>query len=163
MTSDRLRFYVHEHHASRLHWDLRLEMEGVLRSWAVPKGPSMDPEVRRLAILVEDHDLAYGEFEGVIPPGAYGAGVVMLWDEGTYKCQEGDPGRAFRKGKMTLVLYGQKLRGEFHLVRLARGGGAQWLFFKARDAFAQPGFDPRGTRSVKTGRTVEEIARNALP
>jgi len=151
------RFVVQEHHARSVHWDLRLEMEGVLRSWAVPKGPSLDPADKRLAVLVEDHPLEYGGFEGVIPPGNYGAGTVMLWDRGTYTCVEGDPAEAFRRGKLTLTLAGEKLRGEFHFVRTKRNNGRDWLLFKGKDAFAVAGYTPSGTRSVKTGRPIEAV------
>lgn len=157
-THGRPRFVVQEHHARRVHWDLRLEMEGVLRSWAIPKGPSLDPSDKRLAVLVEDHPLEYGEFEGVIPPGNYGAGSVMLWDRGTYECLEGDPAEAFRRGKLTLIFHGEKLKGEFHFVRTKRNEGRDWLLFKGKDEFARPGYSPLGTRSVKTGRTIDEIA-----
>jgi bifunctional non-homologous end joining protein LigD len=152
------RFVVQEHDASRRHWDLRLEMEGVLRSWAVPKGPSLDPADKRLAVLVEDHPIEYGEFEGVIPPGNYGAGTVMLWDRGAYACREGDPAAAFRAGKLTLDCFGEKLRGEFHFVRTKRNAGRDWLLFKGKDRFAVSGYSPLGTRSVKSGRSIEEIA-----
>ncbi len=151
------RFIVQEHHARRVHWDLRLEMEGVLRSWAIPKGPSLDPADKRLAVLVEDHPLEYGEFEGVIPEGNYGAGTVMLWDRGTYACREGDPAEAFRRGKLTLDLSGSKLRGEFHFVRTKRNEGRDWLLFKGKDAFAASGYSPTGARSVASGRSIEEI------
>ena len=152
---------VQEHHARNVHWDLRLEMEGALRSWAVPKGPSLDPSDKRLAVLVEDHPIEYGEFEGVIPPGNYGAGTVMLWDRGAYSCREGDPVEAFRAGKLTLDCFGETLRGEFHFVRTKRNAGRDWLLFKGKDAFAVSEYSPAGTRSVKTGRTIEEIAADA--
>ncbi len=154
---DRPRFVVQEHHARRVHWDLRLEMEGVLRSWAVPKGPSLDPAEKRLAVLVEDHPLEYAEFEGIIPEGHYGAGTVMVWDSGTYACREGPPAEAFRRGKMTLVFFGEKLRGEFHFVRTKRNEGRDWLLFKGKDEFAASGASPLGTRSAASGRSIEEI------
>ncbi len=158
----RLRFIVQEHHARRRHWDFRLEMEGVLRSWAIPKGPSMDPAVRRLAVLVEDHPLDYGDFEGVIPEGRYGAGAVMIWDRGTYEIADGaDPAEAFRRGKMTFTLYGERLRGAFHLIHLSRAGSeAQWLLSKKQDASAITGWEPGDQRSATTGRTIEEIRQD---
>ena len=152
-----VRFVVQEHHARNIHWDLRLEMEGVFRSWAIPKGPSLDPADKRLAVLVEDHPIEYGDFEGVIPPGNYGAGTVMLWDRGTYECLEGDPAEAFRRGKLTLLFTGEKLRGEFHFVRTKRNNGRDWLLFKGKDEFASPAYSPVGTRSVKTGRAIDAI------
>ncbi len=151
-------FVVQEHHARRVHWDLRLEMEGILRSWAIPKGPSLDPADKRLAVLVEDHPLEYGGFEGIIPEGHYGAGTVMLWDQGEYECREGDPAEAFRRGKLTLDFFGSKLRGEFHFVRTKRNEGRDWLLFKGKDEYATSGYSPSGTRSVESGRSIEEIA-----
>jgi bifunctional non-homologous end joining protein LigD len=154
------RFVVQEHHATRLHWDLRLEMAGVLRSWAIPKGPSLDPADKRLAVLVEDHPIEYGDFEGVIPPGNYGAGTVLLWDRGTYTCREGDPASAFERGKLTIDFAGRRLRGEFHFVRTKRNNGRDWLLFKGKDQYVQPGFVPVGLKSVASGRTIEEIAED---
>lgn len=154
----RPRFVVQEHHARRVHWDLRLEMEGVYRSWAVPKGPSLDPHDKRLAVRVEDHPLEYGGFEGVIPEGNYGAGTVMLWDQGEYECREGDPAEAFRRGKLTLDFFGSRLRGEFHFVRTKRNNGRDWLLFKGKDEYAVSGHSPSGGRSVESGRSIDEIA-----
>jgi bifunctional non-homologous end joining protein LigD len=138
--SEGLRFVVHEHKATRLHYDFRLEMGGVLRSWAVPKGPSMNPADKRLAVMVEDHLVEYIDFEGIIPEGSYGAGQVVVWDQGTYEAnQPGDPEAQLRSGKFTFTLKGKKLKGAFTLARFARGQtGKEWLLRKKRDGFADP-------------------------
>ena len=156
----KLRFVVQEHHATRLHWDFRLEMNGTLKSWAVPKGPTFDPNEKRLAVPVEDHPLDYMDFEGVIPKGNYGAGTVMVWDRGTYESLEGDPQKGYDSGKLAVRLAGKKLRGEFHLVRTKLGGETQWLMFKKRDADAVDGWTlPQPSRSATSGRTIDEISR----
>lgn len=128
-------FVVHEHHAQHLHFDLRLEMDGVLKSWAVPKGPSMDPADKRLAILVEDHDLSYAAFEGDIAPGSYGAGAVYVWDTGAYSISAG----SLTEGKMSLVFDGAVLKGAFSFFQL-KGQKGQWLLVKKHDHDAVPGF-----------------------
>ncbi len=127
------RFVVHEHHASHLHWDFRLEHDGVLKSWAVPKGPSMNPADKRLAIEVEDHPLAYGDFEGTIPEGRYGAGEVIIWDRGEFE-PLGDMTAALAAGNVPFRLHGKKLTGLFALVKLKRGeSGREWLLMKKRE------------------------------
>ncbi len=158
------RFVVQRHHASRLHYDFRLEMEGVLKSWAVPKGPSLDPADKRLAMMVEDHPVSYFDFEGVIPPGNYGAGTVMVWDIGTWE-PLGDASAMLKKGDLKFQLNGKKLHGSFVLahMRSRRPGskGTEWLLIKHRDEQVVPGFDiddPELNRSVLTGRTMDEIA-----
>ncbi len=128
-------FVVHEHHASRLHFDFRLEMEGVLVSWAVPKGPSMNPFDKRLAIHVEDHALSYASFEGIIPENHYGAGAVYIWDSGTYELVSG----GVRGGRIEFVLRGQKLEGAFVLVRM-KDKEKEWLLIKTKDHFEDPSF-----------------------
>ena len=129
------RFVVHEHHSSHLHFDFRLEMGGVLRSWAVPKGPSMNPGEKRLAIEVEDHPLEYIDFEGIIPEGMYGAGAVVIWDEGTYELTTDE------RDKIEFIIHGKKLRGKFDLVRFkGRGREKQWLLIKHEDRYASPGW-----------------------
>ena len=134
------RFVVHEHKASRLHYDFRLETGGVLKSWAVPKGPSMNPADKRLAVMVEDHPLEYFDFEGVIPKGSYGAGPVVVWDHGTYEVVEaGDPEAQLKSGKFAFILKGQKLKGGFALARFARSQtGKEWLLMKKKDGHADP-------------------------
>lgn len=159
------RFSVQRHLARRLHYDFRLEMGGVLKSWAVPQGPTLDPSVKRLAVMVEDHPLDYGDFEGNIPAGNYGAGSVMLWDRGTYELLgEGTAEEQLERGDLKFRLHGTKLKGAFALVRMkGRGKGNEWLLIKKRDEAAQAGWDPETFAwSVATGRTQEEIAR-ALP
>lgn len=133
-----LGFMVHEHHASHLHYDFRLEMGGVLKSWAIPKGPSMNPQDKRLAIMVEDHPLDYAKFEGIIPQGHYGAGAVIIWDQGQYVPLEAEqPERQLEKGRMGFILKGEKLRGGFALTFLRGKGRNQWLLIKKRDDMAE--------------------------
>lgn len=132
-----MKFVIHEHHATRLHYDFRLEIAGVLKSWAIPKGPSMNPSDKRLAVMVEDHLLEYGDFEGIIPQGLYGAGSVLIWDSGEFET-DGDPEIALRQGKLRFTLNGRKLKGGFSLVLMrGRGTGKQWLLIKTQDSFAQ--------------------------
>lgn len=159
-----LRFVIQKHAASHLHFDFRLELDGVMKSWAVPKGPSLDTSVRRLAMEVEDHPISYNTFEGTIPKGQYGGGTVMLWDRGHYVPADGkvDSLRAgMEKGRLDIVMLGERLKGAFTLVRSNREEGRpQWLLFKRSDDFADAGRDivQEETTSVVTGRTMEEIA-----
>lgn len=161
-------FVVQKHSARRLHYDFRLEMEGVLRSWAVPKGPSLDPAQKHLAVMVEDHPLDYGNFEGIIPAGNYGAGAVIVWDRGTYRAVSppGDVAASIRDGKVDVELHGYKLHGAFTMVRTRgmpkRGASDKenWLLIKKRDAWASTE-DLPAMRSVLSGLTVEEMAASA--
>jgi bifunctional non-homologous end joining protein LigD len=168
--SPKLAYVIQKHAASRLHFDLRLELDGVMKSWAVPKGPSLDPAVKRLAIQVEDHPIEYNAFEGSIPRGEYGGGTVMIWDRGSYTAaaDTDDPEAAlregYRKGDFKFVLKGKRLKGSWVLVRTrGRSGGErrdQWLLIKHRDEAADPQTDPVAEylTSAKSGRTMEEIA-----
>ncbi len=165
-TSQGLEFVVQKHDASRLHYDLRLELDGVLKSWAVPKGPSVKPGVRRLAMETEDHPMEYGGFEGVIPAGQYGGGTVMLWDRGVW-VPEGDPTEAYREGRLRFRLEGEKLFGTWVLTRMKRREGEKkdgWLLIKSRDAAARGADDEEITDerplSVATGRDLDEIAND---
>jgi bifunctional non-homologous end joining protein LigD len=160
-----LTFCVQRHHASHLHYDLRLECGGTLKSWAVPKGPTLDPADKRLAMMVEDHPIEYGGFEGVIPKGNYGAGSVMLWDRGTYDLLgDATAEEQLARGDFKFHLHGEKINGDFALVRTKRGRGNEWLLLKKKDQFATPGWDPEDHAvSVLTGRTQEEIARQLDP
>ena len=158
-----LAFCVQRHDATRLHYDFRLEIGGTLKSWAVPKGPSLDPSLRRLAAHVEDHPLEYGGFEGNIPAGNYGAGSVMLWDRGTYELLDKPTAEEqLERGDLKFRLHGEKLQGEFAIVHMKnRGKGNEWLLIKKRDQYATPGWDvEKYAWSVLTGRTQEEIARD---
>src|SRR5690606_11592974 len=155
-----LRFVVQRHRAGRLHYDLRLEMSGVLASWAVPKGPTLDPKARHLAVHVEDHPLDYFDFEGVIPEGEYGGGDVVVWDWGTWELAGADdPLAAVDAGDLHFDLHGEKLAGRFALVRRGdRGEREQWLLIHKHDDSAVPGWDPEHyPRSVKSGRTNDEV------
>ena len=159
--SNTLQFCVQRHHASHLHYDLRLEAGGALKSWAVPKGPTLDPNEKRLAMLVEDHPLEYSDFEGVIPKGNYGAGSMMLWDRGTYELLgEASADEQLARGDFKFHLHGKKLAGDFALVKIKKSKSNEWLLLKKKDAFAKPGWDPEDfSVSVLSGRTQEEIAR----
>jgi DNA ligase D-like protein (predicted 3'-phosphoesterase) len=166
-SSDQPVFVIQKHDASTLHYDFRLEVEGVLKSWAVPKGPSTDPRVRRLAIPTEDHPLEYADFEGTIPEGEYGAGTVLVWDTGPYRNlraeKEGDGHsmpQALEDGKVEVWLDGHKLQGGHVLIRTGEGDDVRWLLIKMDDEQADARRNPTSTepRSVLTGRTLEEIA-----
>jgi bifunctional non-homologous end joining protein LigD len=158
-------YLIQKHAASRLHYDFRLELEGVLKSWAVPKGPSLDPADKRLAMHVEDHPLEYGEFEGIIPKGQYGGGTVLLWDHGTWE-PIGDPHKSYRAGALKFTLKGEKLRGGWALVKIGgrkkNGDDRSWLLIKERDQEARPGHSESivatEPKSVATGRSIEQIA-----
>ena len=154
------RFVIQKHDATRLHYDLRLEFDGVFKSWAVTKGPSLNPQDKRLAVEVEDHPLDYGDFEGTIPEGQYGGGTVMLWDRGTWESD--DPESGFKKGDLKFTLHGDKLHGSWVLVRMRNRGGEKrtnWLLIKHRDEYASEGEDILSEdKSVASGRAMEQIA-----
>jgi bifunctional non-homologous end joining protein LigD len=164
----RLKFVIQKHDASHLHYDFRLEMDGAMKSWAVPKGPSLNPEEKHLAVMVEDHPLSYNKFEGTIPEGNYGGGTVMVWDEGTYEV----PGTKNRKesekqalegldnGTLHLVLHGEKLKGGFMLFRFKKAGEKSWLLTKKEDEFSTTENVLDKDMSVKTGRSLDEIAED---
>lgn len=162
-----LKFVIQKHDASRLHYDFRLEMEGVLKSWAVPKGPSTDPGIKRLAMMVEDHPFNYRDFEGVIPKGNYGAGTVIVWDEGTYtpieefktkKEQEKHLLKQLKDGNLKIILKGKKLKGEFALVRTNGMGENSWLLIKHKDKFASKTDITKKDKSVLSGKTIAKVA-----
>lgn len=168
-------FCVQKHAASRLHYDVRLEVDGVLKSWAVPKGPSPDPADKRLAVMTEDHPLEYADFEGTIPEGEYGAGTVLLWDSGWWEpdmawaaeVAKGKPGaggpfspeESLAKGELKFILHGQKLSGSWVVVQMKGRGPKNWLLLKHKDDSARPGSDITAERpeSVASGRTLEQI------
>ncbi|HVX27949.1 MAG TPA: DNA polymerase ligase N-terminal domain-containing protein [Parafilimonas sp.] len=166
-SKDKLVFVVQKHDASHLHYDFRLEMEGVLKSWAIPKGPSLNPEDKRLAMMVEDHPFDYRTFEGIIPEGNYGAGTVMVWDEGTYeplenpsknkKENEKNLLRQLHAGSLKFVMHGKKLKGEFALVKTAYRGENSWLLIKHRDEYATDNDVTKKDKSVTSKRTLTQI------
>lgn len=161
----RLLYVIQKHRATQLHYDFRLEFNGVLLSWAVPKGPSLDPSVKRLAMQVEDHPLEYGDFEGVIPEGEYGGGTVMVWDNGEWQPESDDVEKALEKGDLKFSLRGKKLRGSWVLVRTHGYGskeGKSWLLIKHRDEFAsEKDVTVEEPRSVLSRRLLAGIARDA--
>lgn len=172
-SSDRklLHFCVQKHDARQLHYDFRLEMEGVLKSWAIPKGPTMDPSIKHLAMMVEDHPFDYRNFEGIIPKGEYGAGTVIVWDEGTYepsnfkgkskKDNERHLLQSLESGQLKITLNGKKLKGEFALVRTSRQGDNSWLMIKHRDKFATTDDITLKNKSVQSGKTIEQVEKTS--
>lgn len=154
-------FVVQKHNASHLHYDFRLEIDGVLKSWAVPKGPSLDPAIKRLAVETEDHPMDYARFEGTIPQGEYGGGTVMVWDIGTFENIKSESLHdCYKRGTIEIALKGKKLRGAFALVRMNRPGKREWLLIKMHDEYAKPGHEIVKQRdtSALTKRTTDQIA-----
>ncbi|MXV53185.1 DNA ligase D [Pedobacter sp. HMF7647] len=171
---EKLRFVIQKHDASHLHYDFRLEMEGVLKSWAVPKGPSTDPEVKRLAMMVEDHPYSYRTFEGIIPKGQYGGGTVIVWDEGTYEAADDDDDipsdkkaqekhllHGLHSGKLKFKLSGKKVKGEFALVKAYGRGENSWLLMKLEDKYASTDDITRKDKSVLSGLNLEKVAKTS--
>src|ERR1700709_2571579 len=166
---DKLMFVIQKHDASRLHYDFRLEMDGVLKSWAVPKGPSTDPKTKRLAMMVEDHPFDYRNFEGIIPTGNYGAGTVIVWDQGTYepddnigadkKTADKDLLKQLKAGTLKFTLYGKKLKGSYALVKTYGRGENSWLLIKHRDKYASEEDITTKEKSVISKKTLEQIAK----
>ena len=160
-------FVVQEHRSRALHYDFRIEIDGVLKSWAVPKGPSLNPRVKRLAVPTEDHPYDYAKFEGVIPKGHYGAGPVMVWDKGTFKNIKEKDGKivplkkCYKDGSIEIFLRGKKLKGAFALIKTKMGNN--WLLIKMKDEYASARKNPvkSETKSAKTGRTMTQIKRDA--
>lgn len=157
-------FTIQEHHASHLHWDLRLEIDGVMPSWALPKGPSTNPKIKRLAVQTEDHALDYATFEGTIPEGEYGAGTVMVWDYGTYENMHRKDGKpipmaeCLKQGRIEIVLNGTKLKGGFVLIKIKNN----WLFFKKNDEYASADeITKKLTKSALSNRTITQIGRGS--
>jgi bifunctional non-homologous end joining protein LigD len=160
-------FVVQKHQARQLHYDFRLAIDGVLVSWAVPKGPTMDPATKRFATMTEDHPLEYADFEGSIPEGEYGAGSMIVWDRGEYETADDVPPKEqLSRGELKVILHGEKLQGEFVLVHMGKRAAkprekSRWLFIKKRDEFAKTGWSAESSklsRSVLSGRTLKEIA-----
>ena len=165
-----LKFVVQKHDATSLHYDFRLEMEGVLKSWAIPKGPSLNPEDKRLAMMVEDHPYDYKDFEGIIPEGNYGAGTVIVWDEGEYGSMDNEdkPQREqekillsqLYKGDVKISLHGKKLKGTFALVKMKGRGENAWLLIKKKDKWATDEDITQKNKSVKSKKTIEQLAKD---
>ncbi|NLV24809.1 MAG: DNA ligase [Deltaproteobacteria bacterium] len=162
-------FVVQKHQASTLHYDFRIEVDGVLKSWAVPKGPSLDPREKRLAVATEDHPLEYADFEGTIPAGEYGGGTVLIWDEGTYRLLPDKKGEftpvleGIAKGQVRIFLHGRKLRGGFALQRFKTGRDEAWLLIKMADEEAAPERNPLRDQpcSARSGKSLEEVTGDA--
>ncbi|MBV9961577.1 MAG: 3'-phosphoesterase [Parafilimonas sp.] len=170
-SKEKLIFVVQKHDASHLHYDFRLEMEGVLKSWAVPKGPSLNPADKRLAMMVEDHPFDYRDFEGIIPEGNYGAGTVIVWDEGTYEPLE-DPStnkkenekkllKQLYAGSLKFVMHGKKLKGEFALVKTAYRGENSWLLIKHNDKYASDDDVTEKDKSVVSKKTIAQVEKTS--
>ncbi|MEO8712375.1 MAG: DNA polymerase ligase N-terminal domain-containing protein [Parafilimonas sp.] len=168
---NKLFFVVQKHDASRLHYDFRLEMDGVLKSWAVPKGPSLDPSVKRLAMMVEDHPYDYRNFEGIIPEGNYGAGTVIVWDEGTYEPLENSSDNKkknekillgqLKNGSVKIVMHGKKLKGEFALVKTHYQGENSWLLIKHKDDYASVKDITGKDKSVISKKTIAQVEKTS--
>jgi DNA ligase D-like protein (predicted 3'-phosphoesterase) len=160
-------YVIQKHNSSRLHYDLRLESNGVLKSWVIPKGPSLDPSVKRLSIPTEDHPIEYADFEGVIPKYHYGAGTVIVWDTGTFQNTKEDKTfeESLDSGHITIKINGKKLKGEFALIRTGKGDKPRWLFFKMKGHGAIRGSNitEEMPNSAKTGRSLEQVAEEEMP